>query len=79
MVVLTQVFGRVTVEPAKGFDLGGGPGKRVVREVKGGTVGLILDGRGRELTLPEDRGECRRTIERWVEALELYPQIAAAV
>ncbi|MCP3905707.1 MAG: methylaspartate mutase [Planctomycetes bacterium] len=63
----------VTVEPAKGFDLGAGPGKRAVREVKGGTVGLILDGRGRELRLPEDRQTCARTIASWVDTLNLYP------
>jgi uncharacterized protein (TIGR01319 family) len=64
----------VTVEPARSFDLGNGPGKRVVREVKGGTVGLILDGRGRGLTLPEDRTECKRLIKQWITALDLYPQ-----
>jgi uncharacterized protein (TIGR01319 family) len=67
----------VTVEPAKGFDLGAGPGKRVVRSVKGGTVGIVLDGRGRPLVLPEDRAECRSAIEQWVEAMELYPQLLA--
>ena len=69
----------VTVEPAKGLDMGNGPGKRVAREVKGGTVGLILDARGRELTLPEERAACQRTIEGWIEAIELYPELAAAV
>lgn len=63
----------VTVEPHKGFDLGAGPGKRVVREVKGGTVGLVLDARGRELILPEERSECTRTIEQWVGELDMYP------
>lgn len=63
----------VTVEPARGFDFGNGPGKRVEREVRGGTVGLILDGRGRELKLPEDRDECRRFIENWVGEMEMYP------
>ncbi|MBT8485425.1 MAG: methylaspartate mutase [Phycisphaerales bacterium] len=67
----------VTVEPAKGFDLGGGLGKRVAREVKGGTVGLVLDGRGRPLVLPEEREECKRTIESWIEALDLYPDLTA--
>jgi len=63
----------VTIEPAKGFDFGNGPGKRVEREVRGGTVGLILDGRGRELKLPEERGACRGFIERWVGEMEMYP------
>ena len=63
----------VTIEPAKGFDFGNGPGKRIEREVRGGTVGLILDGRGRELKLPEERGACRGFIERWVGEMEMYP------
>jgi uncharacterized protein (TIGR01319 family) len=61
------------IEPAKGFDCGGGPGKRVERTVKGGTVGLILDGRGRPLVLPQDRAACRAAMTRWVEAMDLYP------
>jgi len=64
---------QVTVEPAKGFDLGAGPGKRVSREVKGGTVGLVLDGRGREMRLPDDREARKAAIGRWVAALDLYP------
>ena len=64
----------VTVRPAKGFDLGGGPGKTVAREVKGGMVGLVLDARGRPLTLPEDREECKATIGRWIAEMGLYEQ-----
>ena len=36
----------VTIDPARGFDVGAGPGKQVRRKVTGGTVGLFLDGRG---------------------------------
>jgi uncharacterized protein (TIGR01319 family) len=68
----------VTVEPSKTFDLGNGLGKRVVREARGGTVGLILDGRGRRLELPESRDECKQAIERWIGALDLYPEMAVA-
>lgn len=64
----------ITVEPARGLDVGAGPGRQVQRTVRGGTVGLILDARGRPLQLPDDRDECRRTMDRWVTALELYPQ-----
>ncbi len=69
----------VTIEPKRGFDFGEGPGKRVQRQVKGGTVGLILDGRGRPLALPEDMVARQSTIEKWVEAMELYPEMQAAV
>ncbi|MGD9856556.1 MAG: glutamate mutase L [Planctomycetaceae bacterium] len=63
----------VVIEPARGFDVGNGSGKRVEREVRGGTVGLILDARGRPLALPEDRAECRRVVGAWSECLKLYP------
>ena len=58
----------VRVEPEKGFDLGAGPGKAIEREVRGGTVGLILDARGRPLSVSQSQ------MRRWVDALELYPQ-----
>jgi len=62
----------VTIDPERGFDFGAGPGKRVERTARGGTVGLILDGRGRPLALPEDRKECRSLMTKWVQAMELY-------
>lgn len=67
---------QVTIEPARGFDVGAGPGKKITQEARGGTVGLILDARGRELVLPEDRATCRASIERWVEEMQLYPEMA---
>jgi uncharacterized protein (TIGR01319 family) len=63
----------ISLTPAKGFDLGAGPGRKVEKEVRGGTVGLILDARGRPLTLPETRPEAQRAMARWVKALDLYP------
>lgn len=64
---------RAEITPERGFDVGTGPGKPVTREVRGGTVGIVLDARGRPLSLPEDAAERRSTITRWVKALELYP------
>ena len=61
-----------TVTPERGFDLGAGPGKPITRTVRGGTVGIILDARGRSLRLPEDRDQCRRAMESWVHTLRLY-------
>jgi len=69
----------VTVEPARGFDCGWGNGKSAQREVYGGTVGLILDGRGRPLSLPEDRESCKLTMSQWTDMLALYPEVEAAV
>jgi hypothetical protein len=64
---------RIKVEPARGFDMGAGPGKPVEREIKGGTVGIILDARGRPLGLPEDEKVRREMVTKWIEALDLYP------
>jgi len=62
----------VVAEPTRHFDLGAGSGKRIEREVRGGTVGLILDARGRPLELSQDRTLCRRATSAWVKALDLY-------
>ena len=63
---------RIVAKPARGFDLGNGPGQPVEREVRGGLVGLILDTRGRPLALPANRDDCRRVMTDWVGAMGLY-------
>lgn len=62
----------VVVEPSKKFDVGAGPGKPIDRKIRGGTVGIILDARGRPLELPQDRAACQQMMTQWVEALTLY-------
>lgn len=64
---------KITIEPVKGFDVGAGSGKPVEGEIKGGTVGVILDGRGRPLALPGNTTENREIMARWIKALDLYP------
>ena len=65
---------QVQLDPARGFDVGAGPGKPLTRAIHGGTAGVILDGRGRPLTLPSDRATCRETVRRWNKTLEMYPE-----
>ena len=60
------------VEPVRGFDLGAGPGRRIEREVAGGTVGLVLDARGRPLDVSIDRNVSRKMVAQWVDAMQLY-------
>ncbi|MCI0366305.1 MAG: hypothetical protein L0219_20780, partial [Phycisphaerales bacterium] len=69
----------VAIDPDRGFDFGAGPGKRIEREVRGGTVGLVLDARGRPLKLPEERKACQATMSKWVESMEMYPQAELSV
>ena len=33
-----------------------------------------LDGRGRPLALPEDRAACQKTVQGWVDSLDVYAQ-----
>jgi uncharacterized protein (TIGR01319 family) len=60
----------VVVEPAKEFDLGAGPGKPVTRRIKGGTVGILFDARGRPLVLPENPADRRAAVARWANLWE---------
>jgi uncharacterized protein (TIGR01319 family) len=64
---------RVAIEPAKGFDVGEGKGKRVEREVEGGVAGIILDGRGRPLLLPEEQSKRIQLLNKWIEILDIFP------
>jgi hypothetical protein len=64
----------LVVEPSRGFDCGAGPGKRVEQEIKGGTVGVVLDARGRPLAMPEEVAARREAVKRWINALELYSE-----
>lgn len=64
----------VVATPARGFDMGRGPGQPVEREIGGGTVGLILDGRGRPFNLPENRAARVAKLSEWNAALDIYPK-----
>ena len=64
----------VTLQPAKQVDLGEGPGQSSTRTVKGGVVGLMLDGRGRPLQLPSDQAARVAMLTRWYQAVGLYPK-----
>lgn len=65
---------RAILTPAKGVDVGGGAGERVEKTLRGGTVGLVLDGRGRRpMTIPTERAARVAASAEWSAALDLYP------
>ncbi len=68
----TGATGTLEVQPSKGLDMGAGAGKPVTREVRGGSVGIILDARGRPLRLPETQAERRACVARWLKSLAVY-------
>src|SRR5205807_703207 len=44
-------FLELTIEPSKNFDVGAGRGKPVTQKLEGGTVGIIIDARGRPFNI----------------------------
>ncbi len=64
---------RAVVNPERGFDLGAGPGKTIETKVEGGLSGIIIDCRGRPLTLPEADRERREALRKWAAQLNAYP------
>ncbi|MEN3044294.1 MAG: glutamate mutase L [Candidatus Hydrothermales bacterium] len=65
---------KVSLDPEKNFDVGEGPGKKVEREVRGGVVGIILDGRGRPLEIPKNEEERVSNFSEWIFSLDVYPK-----
>ncbi len=64
-------FMDLTIEPAKNFDVGAGKGKPVQAKLEGGTVGVIIDARGRPFKLPTDGTERIAKLREWLEAMGL--------
>ncbi len=64
----------IKVQPAKGVNMGAGAGLAVTKEVHGGVVGLLLDGRGRPLKLPAEQQARVASLTKWFDAVGLYPK-----
>ncbi|MBS1720211.1 MAG: glutamate mutase L [Armatimonadetes bacterium] len=64
-------FKDLTIEPAKGFDVGEGAGKAVTRKLEGGTVGIIIDARGRPFDVKLDDPARIGNLRKWLEAFGL--------
>jgi len=62
-----------TLQPIKGFDIGAGEGKALNTTIEGGVVGIIVDARGRPLSLPEDEGKRSRKLLTWFNEFNAYP------
>jgi len=55
------------LRPTRKFDIGlGAKGKGATTELEGGAVGVIIDARGRPLTLPVTRAEQQAKIQEWL-------------
>ncbi len=54
------------LRPQRRFDIGAGPGRNWRRRVYGGSVGLIVDARGRPIRMPADPGERESKVQQWL-------------
>ncbi len=63
----------IELMPTKGLDLGGGKGEKINVCVGGGLVGLVIDARGRPLTI-DQADEAKRVTQlmEWQQAMSLY-------
>lgn len=58
--------GRITIQVARGVDIGFGPGRGVKNlAITGGALGIVFDGRGRPLDMPADPVRRRELIKKW--------------
>ena len=65
----------VEAKPTKKFDVGEGHGRVSKKIVRGGVVGLVLDGRGRPLGLNADPGERRKQLITWGTEMRSYADL----
>jgi uncharacterized protein (TIGR01319 family) len=61
----------IEVQPARAFDMGAGKGKAVTITAEGGTVGLLIDCRGRPIALPSSDATRAAKMREWSKALGL--------
>ena len=65
---------KAVLTPARHVDVGGGPGVRVEKTLRGGTVGLVFDARGRRpMTVPTQSSARVQANLAWTGAMDLYP------
>ena len=59
--------------PHKKMNIGAGIGEPISTTIYGGLVGIILDGRERPITIPNNSQERLKYLKEWSDALDEYP------
>ena len=63
---------KVSINPARGIDVGAGKGEALESVVYGGVVGLIFDGRNRPITLSKESSKRIDSLLNWSKAVDEY-------
>jgi uncharacterized protein (TIGR01319 family) len=64
---------KAKLTPARNMDIGAGKGEVINTKIYGGQVGILLDGRGRPLELPENDNERIAKLQEWSKVVNEYP------
>jgi len=64
---------KAVLDPDRGQDVGKGKGHAVETTVSGGVVGIILDGRGRPFSPPDENSLRVQKLKEWIKELDIYP------
>ena len=64
---------KAILTPARNIDIGLGKGEVINTKIYGGQVGILLDGRGRPLELPETDSERIAKLQEWSKVVNEYP------
>ena len=69
-------YEEITAEliPHKKMDIGSGIGETIRTTIYGGLVGIVLDGRDRPISIPNDPTDRLSYLKSWSDALNEYPQ-----
>ena len=66
---------KATLKTRGGLILNSEKAKELEIELHGGTVGIVLDTRGRQpFSLPEDKAERIKSLKKWMQELKAYPE-----
>ncbi|MCH7763940.1 MAG: glutamate mutase L [Candidatus Marinimicrobia bacterium] len=66
---------KAKLTPGKGMDIGAGKNETIETTIYGGVVGIILDGRGRPMTISTDPQQRISDLTKWSSAVQEYPEI----
>ena len=64
----------VVLTPEKDFDVGAGLEKVLQTTIEGGVVGVVIDARGRPLSVPVEFNARKEALTTWFKSLDLYPE-----
>jgi len=59
--------------PSRNMDIGKGKGEAISTKIYGGQIGILLDGRGRPLELPETDSDRIAKLQEWSNVVKEYP------